>query len=286
MPDKTSLVLGLCFAALSISLTGTFFINFAPEKKFYAYRLQIGCLFIVLVNVLSRFLWFQLASEVNRSSLTGRVFRCILLLILILGSLSMILGYIFVGPEPYFITKTAFLCLGFMFIASFNVLVWNVLCHLNFTWKQFQRKDTIKPFVIVGISIIMCVSGFHMALSGRKVININIEMSRLPASLNGTKLVQLSDIHIGPTVGKSVVESVVNRVMNVQPDLIVITGDLIDTGVKSIVPAAAPLKRLKAKYGCYFVTGTKYFMYSTLNPYNTFISFEYDMICCLKLVIS
>lgn len=260
MSDRIGLILGICFAGLSISLTGTFFLNFAPEKKFYLYRLQIACFFIILVASLSRYLWLQLTASVSGSYLSGRIFRTLLGSVLLLGSSSVVLGYNFAAPEPYLLVKAAFLCLGFMIIASFNVFIFNMMAtlwsHLNLPWKlSYNDSNRNKTLFVVLLSTLMCISGFRVALNGRQYVNIPVAIPTLPLSMNGTKIVQLSDIHIGPTVGHSVIDSIVNHVVDVQPDLVVITGDLVDTGVKAMVHAAAPLGRLRPKYGSFFVTG-------------------------------
>ncbi len=84
---------------------------------------------------------------------------------------------------------------------------------------------------------------------------LEISLGRLPRALDGFSIVQLTDVHIGPTIGKTFLDDVVTRTNAVAPDLIVITGDLVDGSVASLREMVAPLARLKAKHGVYFVTG-------------------------------
>jgi len=60
----------------------------------------------------------------------------------------------------------------------------------------------------------------------------------------GLKIVQLSDIHLGPTIGLAFLEKIVDITLNLKPDLVVITGDLIDSHIDRIRPALAPLNKL------------------------------------------
>jgi predicted MPP superfamily phosphohydrolase len=77
----------------------------------------------------------------------------------------------------------------------------------------------------------------------------------LDPRLSGYRLVQLSDVHIGPTVGRSFVERLVQQANAQDPDAIVITGDLVDGTVDELRDAAAPLAGLRARDGVFFVTG-------------------------------
>jgi predicted MPP superfamily phosphohydrolase len=92
---------------------------------------------------------------------------------------------------------------------------------------------------------------------GRRVAvkRVEVPLPKLPAALDGTTIVQLSDVHIGPTIGKRFIERVVGKVNALEPDVIVITGDLVDGSVERLAPAAAPLAELRSRYGVFFVTG-------------------------------
>ena len=93
--------------------------------------------------------------------------------------------------------------------------------------------------------------------SGRRLVvkRVLVELSRLPAALHGTTIVQLTDVHIGPTLGKGFLDRVVDAANALEPDVVVITGDLVDGSVARLAEAVAPLARLQARHGVFFVTG-------------------------------
>jgi predicted MPP superfamily phosphohydrolase len=93
------------------------------------------------------------------------------------------------------------------------------------------------------------------ALADVDVPEVNVKLERLPPALSGLTLVQLTDVHIGPTIGRKFLEHVVERSNAAKPDAIVITGDLVDGSVASLRDHVAPLAKLSARYGIYFVTG-------------------------------
>jgi len=93
------------------------------------------------------------------------------------------------------------------------------------------------------------------ALADVEVPEVEVRLPRLPRALSGLTIVQLSDVHIGPTIGRSFLEHVVEKSNLQKPDAIVITGDLVDGSVASLRRHVEPLAKLKARHGVYFVTG-------------------------------
>jgi hypothetical protein len=75
------------------------------------------------------------------------------------------------------------------------------------------------------------------------------------AGMSGYRLVQISDVHVSATIGRGLVESLVATVNALEPDLVAITGDLVDGSVKELGPLVESLARLRARDGVYFVTG-------------------------------
>ena len=94
-----------------------------------------------------------------------------------------------------------------------------------------------------------------------RVHTVEIDIPRLPKTLDGFTLVQLSDIHIRIMLGKDWLQSVVDRTNALSPDLIVLTGDYIDGSVRRLSPSMEPLGQLRARYGIYGVTGNHEFYY-------------------------
>ena len=84
---------------------------------------------------------------------------------------------------------------------------------------------------------------------------IDVPIKNLPVELDGFRIVQLSDIHIGPTLRKEFLDSVVDRVNELSPNMVAITGDLVDGTVAQLSEHVRPLSRLKSTYGTYFTTG-------------------------------
>src|SRR5690349_7978546 len=84
---------------------------------------------------------------------------------------------------------------------------------------------------------------------------VPVRLERLPRALSGLRIAQLTDMHIGPLLGSAYVQRVVAETLRTKPDLIVITGDLVDGSVEGLRRSIEPLFGLRARYGVYFVTG-------------------------------
>ena len=99
------------------------------------------------------------------------------------------------------------------------------------------------------------VFGIKEAMSSVRVRPIDVSLKRLPKSMDGLTIVQISDVHVGTTIGRQFIEDIVASANALHPDVIVITGDLVDGSVSDLRDAVAPLADLRAALGVFFVTG-------------------------------
>ncbi|WP_405587800.1 metallophosphoesterase [Streptomyces sp. NBC_01092] len=97
--------------------------------------------------------------------------------------------------------------------------------------------------------------GTYDVLRGPKVKRVTVPLAKLPRAAHGYRIAVVSDIHLGPVLGRGFAQKVVDTINATQPDLIAIVGDLVDGSVKDLGPAAAPLAGLRARHGAFFVTG-------------------------------
>ncbi|MFY2559687.1 metallophosphoesterase [Corallococcus terminator] len=87
------------------------------------------------------------------------------------------------------------------------------------------------------------------------VRDIPVRLPRLPRAMDGFSLVQLTDIHVGDVLQRHFVDELVARTNALKPDLIAITGDLVDGSVESLGAYVAGFGALRARHGVFFVTG-------------------------------
>jgi len=84
---------------------------------------------------------------------------------------------------------------------------------------------------------------------------VAVRLPGLPKTLDGFRIVQMSDVHIGDVLGRSFLEELVRRCNALRPDLVAITGDLVDGTVERLGPAVSALRGLTSREGTFFIMG-------------------------------
>lgn len=107
------------------------------------------------------------------------------------------------------------------------------------------------PLIALAFSLVGLVNARKRA----RVVEVDIPISDLPLPLQGFSIAQISDIHVGPTIKRGYLDTIVDAVNALEPHLVAITGDLVDGSVRSLSSHTSPLARLRSRHGAYFVTG-------------------------------
>ncbi len=110
------------------------------------------------------------------------------------------------------------------------------------------------------------VAGVRSATGPPEVSEVAVELPRLPRALSGLTIVQVSDMHLGPTAGAREMRRVVEMVNGLRSDVVAVTGDLVDGSVPALREAVAELSRLRSRWGTFFVTGNHEY-YSGVEPW-------------------
>ena len=200
-----------------------------------------------------------------------REWRVGLTIALVVAGLSMpvamFLGRVLVAPWRSFVVWPAFSWMGCMFLLFVLLLagdvtrgLWTLLTHLVASTNPLDPSRRLFFSRVLGSVVAVGAIGLsavavRAAVLGPRVRRIRVALKRLPRALDGFVIAQLTDLHIGETVGRAFVEEVVRRTNALSPDLIVITGDLVDGGVEELAHDVAPIAELKARCGVFFVTG-------------------------------
>jgi predicted MPP superfamily phosphohydrolase len=121
-----------------------------------------------------------------------------------------------------------------------------------------ERRRVLTRSVAAAIgaaSALIGIGGIVNVARGFEIRRVRVPVARLPRSASGYTIVQITDVHVGPTIGRDFVERVVRETNALQPDMVVITGDLVDGTVGQLAHLVAPLTELRARDGVFFVTG-------------------------------
>ena len=121
----------------------------------------------------------------------------------------------------------------------------------------FDSPSLTEPtaMAVLGLAVLSTLIGYLNARRLASVLFVDIPLANLPKELAGFTIVQLSDIHVGPTIKREYVQAIVERVNQLDADLVVITGDVVDGSVEQLRAHTAPLGSLRSRHGSFFVTG-------------------------------
>ncbi len=97
--------------------------------------------------------------------------------------------------------------------------------------------------------------GAWRAFNPPQISEVPVKIPGLPKALEGFTIVQLSDIHVGAIIQERFLDQLVTTANSAKPDLIAITGDLVDGTTDLLGRYVARLRNLSSKYGTHFVSG-------------------------------
>jgi len=107
-------------------------------------------------------------------------------------------------------------------------------------------------------------TGAATALGPPNLLRVPVRLRRLDPAFNGFRIAVVSDIHLGPLLGRAHTERIVRMINETEPDLVAVVGDLVDGTVEELGASAEPLRDLESREGTFFVTGNhEYFVGDT-----------------------
>ncbi len=159
------------------------------------------------------------------------------------------------------VMATAFIAMGFLSSLFVLTLLRDVALASIWIGSQLGLSLSASTFeiwsalVVPAAATLMTFWGLINARRTARVVEVDVPIVNLPASLDGFTIAQISDIHVGQTIKGDYLQSIVGAVNRLQADMVAITGDLVDGSVAQLRAHVAPLGGLTSRHGTYFVTG-------------------------------
>jgi uncharacterized protein len=123
------------------------------------------------------------------------------------------------------------------------------------SWGATPPTARARALGVAVATLVLGALSFAQARRPPAIQRREIASPRWPRGLDGFRIVQISDVHIGPLLDRSFARHVVSRVRELDPDLVAVTGDLVDGTVEHLRDDVAPFAELSAPHGVWFVTG-------------------------------
>jgi hypothetical protein len=165
-----------------------------------------------------------------------------------------LIHFVFRHKHTHFITTASYASSVWLGMVVYLVLVtycFDIVRLYIYPSDPFGRHRIIAVAAIVAA---ITIYGLAAARSIR-VTHLRVKMPHLPGHLEGMRIAQISDVHMGLIVRGTRLDKIVNMVNELRPDLIVITGDLVDAEALQMGGMMRPLMRLKSRYGVFAVPG-------------------------------
>jgi len=169
----------------------------------------------------------------------------------------------------YFLFGAAFILLILILLRD---LVWFAFYEgaklFKAPWAQMFNPSAVKPLAyanLVTVVLAFAVS-FYALYEGIRTPRIKEIVLTSPKIKNEYTLVQLSDLHINRTIPLSRIEKLVDTVNALEPDALLLTGDIGDDKVEAVLPQLDVLENLRAKHGLFVVFGN-HELYNGLMPW-------------------
>jgi predicted MPP superfamily phosphohydrolase len=214
------------------------------------------------------YLWARLVRDPHLPAPWSGVATVALVLLAAEMPLAIVLGRKHPGAGRV-LAWPAFIWMGLMFLLLTSLVSADLLRVVLRVVATTLRRSTALPLdpsrrtaiarlvasAATALSGGLAVAAVRSARGPIAVRRVDVALARLPKAHDGLRLVQLTDIHVGSTIRRAFIEDIVNRANALRPDLVAITGDLVDGGVTELRDAVAPLAALRARHGVYFVSG-------------------------------
>lgn len=121
-----------------------------------------------------------------------------------------------------------------------------------------------RKVLLTALALSVAVTGWGVWNGFRlpRVRHVELKYAALPSTLEGYRIVQLSDLHVSSIARRARMAAIVARVNALKPDLVCVTGDLVDGEVGERAADLSPIRELEAKDGVYYVAGNHEFYWA------------------------
>ena len=233
-------------------------------------RIAIFLTFIALLFLTQRF-WFMGAwnwiAEITNPGLRSalQISWVCALIVFVLAFFDPLLGHVLdkvgggkwiIGAARIWLVASIFAFLAFQLVHGigwvYSLIASGASAPVNESRRNFFRYAS---YVAGGIPIIAAVYGFVSGRLKYRVERVEVPIANLPKELDGFKIAQLSDIHIGDFMPREEVRRAVNMANDLKPDLAVVTGDFISNEFDPLGDCIAELSNLRAPLGTWGCNG-------------------------------
>lgn len=262
--EQRTIYLSLLFLFLVVGVELWVF-SLEHKNRVKAFRIHILVVFQTLIFLAVRYIWKRVTYLLLSKELLSFSTLIKVVLFIILGlALSTFVIVVFwsLQPDPRFVAIVSSTCLGLVVMLTTAMLLVDLISfplrRLFFQNLSRDPKNKTEMKIRMLLSLIgafVLIYAGSIGASTLKVEKIEIPVKGLDPRLKGTTIVHLSDLHLGPFNGRTALKNLLAEVNKLDANVVVITGDLVDSTVAAMQEIVKPLTSIKSRHGVYYCTG-------------------------------
>jgi len=153
------------------------------------------------------------------------------------------------GVVDKLLHRASYLSMAWVSFALVLTVMRDLLLIATFAAPELhQRVAGIGWAWVATASLVAMAIGAAAAFNGPRVEEVDVRVEGLHRDLEGFRIAQISDLHVGPNIGRRYVQRVADLTQKLEPDIVVLTGDIVDGSVARLANDVAPLAALKPAY--------------------------------------
>lgn len=155
--------------------------------------------------------------------------------------------------------------LALLLIRDIGMIAFGAFSAVSARWKLDLLEEAADPerrqflLHVSNMALLVLTGGMtaYGLVRARQIrtVHVKVAVTGLPEALRGLRIVQITDVHIGPTIRGDFAGRITKEVNALSPDIVAVTGDIVDGSVEALREHTEPFAELRGKYGVYFVTG-------------------------------
>ncbi len=160
------------------------------------------------------------------------------------------------GVLPELLSGFAFQWLGALFLLTLPLLAVDLVTLFGY---RFRSQLSRLRGTAIGVGLLLIVVALIQGLRPPVVIEHEVNLAKLPAALDGTVVAALSDLHLGLQRDAAWMAERVAQTNALEPDLVLLLGDLVEGDPASLGDLVPVLRQLRAPLGVWAITGNHEF---------------------------
>lgn len=236
-------------------------------------------IFILVFGSSGYYLYIRLAQAFSGTFVTSKIALAIYVFLISSFLIGKIIEHASIGVLSNTLVSIGSFALGFFLYAVMLIVLFDFIRLINhfipfypaFITVDYQKTKMILGLISVGIVTSIFFIGYFNARTP-KVKNLEMVINKTAADFKELNIVAVSDIHLGTMVNKSKTKRLIAKINELDPDLVIIAGDIIDDNIEVVkyYHLLEYFKELKPKYGVYSCLGNHEYISRAHNELDLF----------------